>query len=49
VGQLEKVSGSGDIFPIVMSALVKAIDENGESVDQHQRKLQHSIENTQVI
>lgn len=39
VGQLEKASGSGDIFPILMSALVKAIDENGESVDHKPWKI----------
>ena len=29
VGQLAKKSGSGEIFPVIMAALVKAVDEVG--------------------
>ena len=30
VGQLAKNSGSADIFPVIMSAIVKAVSENGD-------------------
>jgi glutamine synthetase len=30
VGQLAKASGSGDIFPVIMAAIVKALDQHGD-------------------
>merc|ERR1719277_1750590 len=30
VKQLEKASGSGDIFPVIMSAIVSAVDKHGD-------------------
>jgi hypothetical protein len=32
VKQLEAKSGSGDIFPVIMAAIVKAVNENGETI-----------------
>jgi len=30
VGQIEKASGSGEIFPVIMAAIVKALDQHGD-------------------
>lgn len=30
VGQLEKAAGTGDIFPVIMAAIVKAVNQNGD-------------------
>jgi glutamine synthetase len=30
VGQIEKASGSSEVFPVVMAAIIKAIDEHGD-------------------